>query len=138
MYRQGDVLIVPAPKLPLGKPLKTNVLAEGEITGHAHRLEGDGRLVRSGEELYLEVRDRSTLTHEEHGPVTLPKGLYQVIQQREFAPWLLDRSNAIPSNPLAAPTPRQQPSLELRQVGRLVEGVARASLTLAAAIVAGD
>jgi hypothetical protein len=34
------------------------------------------------------------VTHQEHGPITLPKGLYQVMRQREYVPKRLPREVA--------------------------------------------
>lgn len=65
------------------------VLAEGEVTGHAHRLKDptSGRVFSVGSDLYLEVlADTATIVHEEHGPVTLPRGGYAVRIQREYSP----------------------------------------------------
>lgn len=100
MYRQGDVLIVPIEEsaLPPGHedlPAEPRdgrgrmVLALGEVTGHAHAVVGPGRLLResgpSGTAL-LHVPDGARVVHEEHGPISLPKGWYRVIRQREYVP----------------------------------------------------
>jgi hypothetical protein len=91
IYRQGDVLIRRIPSLPKQKaqPQLSGILAYGEVTGHAHRIEnlecaevleiGNGRFLRVGEE---GVR----IIHEEHAPVTLPAGTYEVEIQREYTP----------------------------------------------------
>jgi hypothetical protein len=40
-----------------------------------------------GAGLYLEVlAETATIVHEEHGPVTLPRGGYEVRIQREYSP----------------------------------------------------
>ena len=69
--------------------LRRPVLAEGEVTGHAHRIAdpASGRVFSVGPELYLEVLGESaTIVHEEHGPITLPRGGYTVRIQREYSP----------------------------------------------------
>jgi hypothetical protein len=90
LWRQGDVFLIPAPALPAaGRVDRRPVLAEGEITGHAHRLEdpASGRVFSVGENLFLEVlADSATIVHEEHRPVTLPRGGYAVRIQREYSP----------------------------------------------------
>jgi hypothetical protein len=32
------------------------------------------------------LADSATVTHEEHGPITLPRGTYRVWRQREYSP----------------------------------------------------
>ncbi|MBX9671620.1 MAG: hypothetical protein K2X93_28785 [Candidatus Obscuribacterales bacterium] len=64
-----------------------NILAMGEITGHSHRVKGESQLFELDGQLFLRVlSDTATLTHEEHGPISLPKGEYLVWRQREYSP----------------------------------------------------
>jgi hypothetical protein len=94
--RQGDILLEPAThtlsaearRCPLDARGRV-VLAYGEVTGHAHAL--DGALAELFEErdgaLYLRVGlAGAPLVHEEHGAVALAPGLYRVVRQREYAP----------------------------------------------------
>lgn len=54
--------------------LNTNVIQEGEVTGHAHRLNGtigkEFQLYRNGDVLELEMLADVPVTHEEHKPVS--------------------------------------------------------------------
>lgn len=90
MWRHGDVLIATADSLPSGARKRPNLtLAHGEVTGHSHRVKehGAAELWESGGELFLKVVDENaTLIHEEHHPITLPRGLYRVWRQREYTP----------------------------------------------------
>jgi hypothetical protein len=90
LWRQGDVFIVAVPKLPDGETqVMKPVLAEGEVTGHAHRLERamDAKVISAGGKMYLDVQaEQATVLHEEHGPVTVPHGVYEVRIQREYTP----------------------------------------------------
>lgn len=90
LWRQGDVFLIATSELPAaGRQERRPVLAEGEVTGHAHRLEdpASGRVFSVGANLYLEVlADSATIVHEEHGPVTLPRGGYAIRIQREYSP----------------------------------------------------
>lgn len=90
LYRHGDVLIGQVDELPPGsKPLKHLILAEGEVTGHSHRIRETEAAVlyRSGSELFLEVsKPPATVVHEEHGPIELDAGVYRVWRQREYTP----------------------------------------------------
>ncbi|MAT72640.1 MAG: hypothetical protein CMJ58_24435 [Planctomycetaceae bacterium] len=90
MWRHGDVFIEKAGSVPpSAAELPHCILAKGELTGHAHRVEprGAATLYRSGDSLYLRVTaDRATLMHEEHAPINLDKGVYRAWIQREYSP----------------------------------------------------
>ena len=94
-YRQGDILLVAVPAIPtdaraLPRDQGRVVLALGEATGHAHAI-ADPRaaLLETdlGERFLHVVADGGVqLCHQEHDPVLLPQGAYQVRRQREYAP----------------------------------------------------
>jgi len=90
LWRQGDVFLMSVPALPTsGRVGHRAVLAEGEITGHAHRLQdpASGHVFSVGNDLFLEVlAESATIVHEEHGPITLPRGGYAIRIQREYSP----------------------------------------------------
>ena len=90
LYRHGDVLVRKVDAIPAQAKKRPHLtLAEGEITGHCHRIaEKDAaRLHEVAGERFLEVYgDEATLIHEEHGPITLTQGCYRVWQQREYSP----------------------------------------------------
>lgn len=103
-YQQGDVLLKKINKLPAGcKKLDGKVLQLGEVTGHKHQFariqdeveiyvspefagqensitpdEGKFIIVGEGEDCY------ALLTHEEHKPIKVEPGVYQVDIVREF------------------------------------------------------
>lgn len=87
MARQGDVLFTKVEELPEGlAQKKNNIIVEGEVTGHAHRLV-DGRvLVGTMGAMYLEVVRATRVVHEEHNPITLTPGYYRITRQREYSP----------------------------------------------------
>lgn len=88
-YRHGDLLITPIDKLPNGtkktKKSKERILAYGEVTGHAHRLSA-GTVTELRGVTYFTTAVTTTLTHEEHGPITFEPGTYKVVHQREYSP----------------------------------------------------
>jgi hypothetical protein len=92
IYRQGDVLLRRVePAENIGKEKRRDgdlILAYGEVTGHAHRIKDETvREFTSEDRRFLEVMGISAdVTHEEHATVTLPQGVYEVIQQREYQP----------------------------------------------------
>ncbi len=90
MWRHGDVLIARVEAFPADATrLPHCVLAEGELTGHCHRVDGPGvaELFESGSNRFLQVvADSARLIHEEHRTITLPRGFYRVWQQREYTP----------------------------------------------------
>lgn len=52
-YRQGDILLIKIdelPPLPL-KEKKSKVVLEGEVTGHAHKLEGKAKILEVAERI---------------------------------------------------------------------------------------
>ena len=91
-YRQGDVSILTAVNIPNNAKTVTGepILARGEVTGHTHRItQGTVRLYQLASGLmYLRVLSEfAKLYHEEHEEIILPKGDYEVRQQKEFD-WL--------------------------------------------------
>lgn len=90
--RQGDVLLLPVDVAPPDgiEALSQIVLAEGEVTGHAHRLSGAVLEWQDGVNRYVRaVSDGpATLGHEDHDPtpaaVVWPGQTYRVVQQREW------------------------------------------------------
>lgn len=88
--RQGDVLLMPLSQADERFSQKLNhlTLAEGEVTGHRHRIsDGQAELYERDGTLYLKVlSSEATLTHEEHHAVTIPQGDWLVRIQREYEP----------------------------------------------------
>lgn len=92
--RQGDILLVPVegitpPASAMAKP--EVILAEGEITGHAHRLSGAAVLDwMVGDNRYVQVTgvEPGTLRHEDHdpspAPVVAPGVTFRVVPQTEW------------------------------------------------------
>lgn len=95
-YRQGDVILIEVDRVPPGAKLVKRsprglVLAEGEVTGHAHVITDDNaELVTTAEaaELYLLVHGTNlvALTHDEHDTLRVEPGEYEVRRQREYSP----------------------------------------------------
>lgn len=103
MIRQGDVLLQSTTKTP-GQQAKLvvehgrTILAHGEQTGHAHQVIVDAPPLTGddvpAQQLFEEpdgtrllvVRGPASLRHEEHAPLTIPAGTYEVIRQREYSP----------------------------------------------------
>ena len=84
-YQQGDIIVEQTDEIK-GEILNHLILETGEVTGHAHRIsKGLAELFESGTTKYLKVlSEEATLTHEEHGTITLPKGNYIVRKVREY------------------------------------------------------
>jgi len=90
-YRQGDVLLLVDCEIPEGcVVLPHAVLAEGEATGHRHRItKGEVRHFLDGrtQRRWLAVDSPTALlTHDEHGPVALKRGSYEIVIQRSYSP----------------------------------------------------
>ncbi|NJP06687.1 MAG: hypothetical protein HC837_14210 [Chloroflexaceae bacterium] len=90
MWRHGDVLIAPVSAIPeAAVKRKSAILAYGEVTGHSHRIAEPHAAECWDHEgiIYMRiVTDTATVVHEEHQPITLPRGIYRVWQQREYTP----------------------------------------------------
>lgn len=89
-YRQGDVFIVSVSSIDKSKVRpRSPILAEGEVTGHAHRLSEPDRAQVYGDDtgFYLDVTsETATIVHDEHAPIHVPHGQYAVRIQREYTP----------------------------------------------------
>src|SRR3954447_7875255 len=100
MYRQGDILILPVSEESVPADVRALtpaerdgrgrlVLALGEATGHAHALLAPGELLHDPDPLapdYLHLPSGGRLAHEEHAAISLPKGWYRIVRQREYVP----------------------------------------------------
>jgi hypothetical protein len=92
MYRQGDVLLKQVKTIPKdAKVTETEngrlILARGESTGHSHTVCAiDGTLFIADDRLYLRTDDGCELVHQEHAPIHIDTGNYEVIIQREYSP----------------------------------------------------
>ncbi len=98
ILRQGDVVLVPRASLPEGVEAVGDELAvrgEGEHTHRlpalVYRLRGDAEDSdeQSGqrERVFVVVPDALALmTHEEHPPLAVPRGVYEVRQARRYLP----------------------------------------------------
>ncbi len=88
--QHGDVLIRQAKSLPGGCTEVARkdgrlILAEGEVTGHHHAITDKGaKLYEIKGQLYLEVTEPVTITHEEHKPLDIPVGIYKVGRVKEY------------------------------------------------------
>lgn len=80
--QQGDVLLVRLDKMPDGEQKilarKRLVVAHGE-SGHSHVIEDDeAELVQIGERMLLKLTRSVTITHEEHKPIRIQPGVWDV------------------------------------------------------------
>jgi len=94
-YRQGDVLLVEIEQPSrTGKPIAPEdgriILARGELSGHAHAIQGNDGQAQLFEgprnRRYLMLTDVGRLEHEEHSAIVLEPGWYEVRRQREYNP----------------------------------------------------
>ena len=88
--RQGDVGIfrVEPPKKTTPKAIDPRgvVLAEGEVTGHHHRITDPGVCALRAEGVaydLVRIETGALLVHEEHDPIAIGPGTYEVRIQRE-------------------------------------------------------
>lgn len=96
---QGDVALRPnRMEIPANaEKIENNVLAWGEISGHAHVITGDAEVFRVDEKMIVCVGgDGAKLEHikfvtkakADHKPITLaPNQIYEVLLQNEYNPF---------------------------------------------------
>lgn len=89
--QQGDVFIEKTTKIPLNAKSvvpknRGHILADGEVTGHAHVIAdvGSVEMFESDETLYMNVLKECDLVHEEHGMISIDPGIYTVRRVREY------------------------------------------------------
>ncbi|MEA5503195.1 hypothetical protein VB735_08755 [Halotia wernerae UHCC 0503] len=87
VIRQGDVILLPVQEV-TGQKIHHLILAEGEVTGHKHRIsEGEAELSEQNGTFYLRIFSSSALlVHEEHQDIAIPQGHWIVKIQREYQP----------------------------------------------------
>lgn len=88
-YQHGDLLLSTVEGLPAGCTVIHDgpgaVLAEGELTGHAHRVKQSGTLLRAIDgTVYLKLDAPADLTHEEHKTIHLVPAIYEVKRVQEY------------------------------------------------------
>lgn len=85
---QGDVTFIPAKEIPCGaKAIADGVIARGESTGHSHRLQTleSAELYAMEGKMFLKVGEEGvSIVHEEHSPVTLDPGNYEIHIDKAF------------------------------------------------------
>jgi hypothetical protein len=103
IFAQGDLLLERVPDVAPSGTIEENldgmaiVLAVGEATGHRHAIWEHVTMFRDAllardipAGLYighLQVASAyARVTHDEHAPITLPRGTYRVRRQRELGP----------------------------------------------------
>ena len=99
--RQGDILFISVadaePLMGGSSPRADNVLAQGEATGHSHRLVGSAgwwpeMRTRANGEILVRGGEGMRVVHEEHGDITLPADTWILVRrQREYDPVAVER-----------------------------------------------
>lgn len=92
IYRHGDVLFQQVKAIPdhvrkdESEDAKCGLIQRGESTGHAHVIEDMAgvEIFSSWRERFLAAEKEFTIRHEEHKPITMPPGRYQIKIAREF------------------------------------------------------
>lgn len=87
-FQQGDVNGRKLAALPDGAKKiiarKRLVVAHGE-SGHSHVIEDDeAELIEIGGKILLNLTRRATLVHEEHKPITLSPGIWEIGRVQEY------------------------------------------------------
>jgi hypothetical protein len=93
--RQGDILFE-RDDLPWQKRSpedaeiqEDGVVARGEVTGHMHRISDAKRavLMVSAAMVYIKsMSDDADVIHDEHNPIILPIGNWNIVRQQQYTP----------------------------------------------------
>jgi len=91
LIQQGDVLFHSVSRMPKGKRVERSqkyrgyVLAEGEVTGHAHVIADDiDLMLDEAGKMFMHNDDTVTIKHEEHKAVKIPAGNWEVGRVKEY------------------------------------------------------
>lgn len=87
-FQQGDVLGRKLDALPEGERKIVGklrcILAHGE-SGHSHVVESDdAELIQIGERILLKLEKAATVRHEEHRPIKLAPGIWEIGRVKEY------------------------------------------------------
>lgn len=89
-YRHGDVGLIQATIPSSARATERKVLAYGEMTGHSHAIaqaDVDGAEIYEMEEsafLRVTADGGISIVHEEHGPIQVAPGEYEIRIAREY------------------------------------------------------
>lgn len=87
--RQGDLLFIPVKSVPdEAEKQDHGVIAEGEMSGHKHRLSDSAKavLMLAAGVAYVRALREVQVLHEEHKPTVLPEGDWEVRRQDTYEP----------------------------------------------------
>lgn len=91
MIRQGDFLLISVAEMPPSAQPEARdqgraVVGYGEVTGHHHSFAPDApvELFTNGVERWAVIEGPAVLEHQEHHALTIPQGIYKIVQQRQF------------------------------------------------------
>ena len=84
-YRQGDLYFISCGIIPVkAKEVKTGVILHSDTTTHEHKLIG-GKLYKLNDTQYARVSKSAKVTHDEHKPIALGKGVWEIRRQKEYS-----------------------------------------------------
>ena len=89
--RQGDILLEKIDAIPdratdrmRRDVVETGIIAEGEVTGHAHVLKGGTLYSQAGKLYAVAEASGGTVVHDEHDTLELEEGVWLVHNQTEY------------------------------------------------------
>jgi hypothetical protein len=91
--QQGDVIIKSASSIPQGAKIvparkRGFILAEGEETGHAHVINDlETEVFEKDGVIFIKTSKSINIIHEEHKPITIESGIWQVGIVKEYDPF---------------------------------------------------
>jgi hypothetical protein len=94
--QQGDVILRGIASLPAKAKAKPGraIVAYGEVTGHMHEVIGSGvEVYELNGTIYVSAPAGGTIRHEEHRPITLPPGNYEIGIVKEYDHFMEEARN---------------------------------------------
>jgi len=90
IYRHGDCLLKQVENIPdTAKKVSGTTIAYGEVTGHHHSFIGNSvNIFEHNNQKYVQVKKESQLTHQEHDTISIGKGCYVLLMEREMNPFI--------------------------------------------------
>lgn len=83
IYRHGDLIFQKLDEVVDGEPVTRLVIAEGEVTGHAHVLVAEVGTQIRGNKTKFTLTGKAKLIHQEHDTIEFQPGTYVVLNERE-------------------------------------------------------
>lgn len=85
-FQAGDLILKKCDSIPSGsKKIISSIIHKG--LNHTHGIKGKYEMFENGADIYVNVKEKTMLTHQEHKDIELNKGLYKKEIVKEYDHW---------------------------------------------------